>query len=71
MMEEPVSRPAISVKRVREDEQRSFTELWMSARVEAGVSPRMVTLLACTRKVTQEGRAWSASAGVPLCCLTR
>ncbi|KQU68531.1 hypothetical protein ASC58_07335 [Phycicoccus sp. Root101] len=54
MMEEPVSRPAISVKRVREDEQRAFTELWMSARVEAGVSPEVAA------RAASEGRVAAA-----------
>jgi GNAT superfamily N-acetyltransferase len=53
-MEEPVSRPAISVRRVRDDEQRSFTELWMSSRVEAGVSPEVAA------RAASEGRVAAA-----------
>ena len=37
-----MSRPAISVRRVSEELERSFVELWMAARVEAGVSPEVV-----------------------------
>lgn len=49
-----MSRPAISIKRVREDEQRAFTELWMSARVEAGVSPEVAA------RAASEGRVAAA-----------
>ncbi|WP_406831034.1 GNAT family N-acetyltransferase [Pedococcus sp. KACC 23699] len=51
-----MSRPAINVKRVREDEQRAFTELWMSARVEAGVSPEVAA------RAASEGRVAAALA---------
>jgi GNAT superfamily N-acetyltransferase len=53
-MEEPVSRPAISVRRVTEDHERSFTELWMSSRVEAGVGPEVAA------RAASEGRIAAA-----------
>jgi GNAT superfamily N-acetyltransferase len=53
-MEEPVSRPAISIKRVSEPEARAFTELWMSSRVEAGVSPEVAA------RAASEGRIAAA-----------
>ena len=49
-----MSRPAISVRRVRDDEQRCFTELWMSSRVEAGVSPEVAA------RAASEGRVAAA-----------
>ena len=49
-----MSRPAISVRRVRDDEQRSFTELWMSSRVEAGASPEVAA------RAASEGRVAAA-----------
>ena len=49
-----MSRPAISVRRVSEDQERSFTELWMSSRVEAGVSPEVAA------RAASEGRIATA-----------
>jgi len=49
-----VSRPAISVRRVGQDEERSFTELWMASRVEAGISPEVAA------RAASEGRISSA-----------
>jgi GNAT superfamily N-acetyltransferase len=46
-----VSRPAISVRRVSEDLERPFTELWMSSRVEAGVSPEVAARAASEGKI--------------------
>jgi GNAT superfamily N-acetyltransferase len=54
MEEPPVSRPAISVRRVSEELQRSFTELWMSSRVESGVSPEVAA------RAASEGRVAAA-----------
>jgi GNAT superfamily N-acetyltransferase len=54
MEEPPVSRPAISVRRVSEELQRSFTELWMSSRVESGVSPEVAA------RAASEGRIAAA-----------
>lgn len=51
-----MSRPAISVKGVGEDEQQAFTELWLSARVEAGVSPEVAA------RTASEGRVAAALA---------
>jgi GNAT superfamily N-acetyltransferase len=53
-MEELVSRPAISVRRVSEDHERSFTELWMASRVEAGISPEVAA------RAASEGRIAAA-----------
>jgi GNAT superfamily N-acetyltransferase len=53
-MEELVSRPAISVRRVSEDHEHAFTELWMASRVEAGVSPEVAA------RAASEGRISSA-----------
>jgi GNAT superfamily N-acetyltransferase len=49
-----VSRPAISVRRVDEDQERSFTELWMSSRVESGVGPEVAA------RAASEGRIAAA-----------
>ena len=49
-----MSRPAISVKRVSEPEERAFTELWMASRVEAGVSPEVAA------RAASEGRIAAA-----------
>ncbi|GAB3445705.1 hypothetical protein GCM10027517_27010 [Phycicoccus ginsengisoli] len=49
-----MSRPSISVRRVGQEEERSFTELWMASRVEAGVSPEVVA------RAASEGRIASA-----------
>ena len=46
-----MSRPAISVRRVSEDLERPFTELWMSSRVEAGTSPEVVARAASDGKI--------------------
>jgi len=47
-----VSRPAISVRRVSEEHERSFTELWMSARVDAGLSPEVAARAASEGKIS-------------------
>ena len=47
-----MSRPAISVRRVSEELQRSFTELWMSSRVESGVSPEVAARAASEGRIT-------------------
>jgi GNAT superfamily N-acetyltransferase len=49
-----VSPGAISVRRVGEDEERSFTELWMASRVEAGMSPEVAA------RAASEGRIAAA-----------
>ncbi len=49
-----MGRPAISVKRVDEDSEHAFTELWMAARVDAGVSPEVAA------RAASEGRISSA-----------
>ena len=49
-----MSRPVISVRRVSADEERSFTELWMCSRVEAGVSPEVAA------RAASEGRVAAA-----------
>jgi GNAT superfamily N-acetyltransferase len=46
-----VSRPGVCVKRVSDDLERSFTELWMSSRVESGVSPEVAARAASEGKV--------------------
>jgi GNAT superfamily N-acetyltransferase len=46
-----VSRPAITVRRVGADEERSFTELWMASRVETGASPEVVARAASDGKI--------------------
>jgi GNAT superfamily N-acetyltransferase len=51
MEEFSMSRPAISVRRVSEDLERPFTELWMSSRVEAGTSPEVVARAASDGKI--------------------
>jgi GNAT superfamily N-acetyltransferase len=51
-MEELVSRPAISVRRVSEEQERAFTELWMSSRVEAGVSPDVAARAASEGRIS-------------------
>jgi GNAT superfamily N-acetyltransferase len=51
-MEESVSRPAISVRRVCEEQERSFTELWMSSRVEAGVGPEVAARAASEGRIS-------------------
>jgi GNAT superfamily N-acetyltransferase len=53
-MEEPVSRSAVSVKRVSDPEIRAFTELWMASRVEAGASPEVAA------RTASEGRIAAA-----------
>ena len=62
-----MSRPAISVRRVSEDEERSFTELWMSSRVEAGISPEVAARAASEGRVStalnrEDVRAYLATA---------
>jgi GNAT superfamily N-acetyltransferase len=52
MEEPPVSRPVISVRRVSADEERSFTELWMTSRVEAGVSPEVAARAASEGRIS-------------------
>ena len=47
-----MSRPSISVKRVGQDEERSFAELWMASRVEAGVSPEVASRAASEGRIT-------------------
>ena len=47
-----MSRPAISVRRVTADEERSFTELWLSSRVESGVSPEVAARAASEGRVS-------------------
>lgn len=47
-----MSRPSISVRRVGQDEERSFAELWMASRVEAGVSPEVASRAASEGRVT-------------------
>jgi GNAT superfamily N-acetyltransferase len=47
-----VSRPSISVRRVGQDEERSFAELWMASRVEAGVSPEVASRAASEGRIT-------------------
>ena len=47
-----MSRPAISVRRVCADEERTFTELWMSSRVEAGISPEVAARAASEGRVS-------------------
>ena len=47
-----MSRPVISVRRVSADEERSFTELWMTSRVEAGVSPEVVARAASEGRIS-------------------
>ncbi|WP_346767520.1 GNAT family N-acetyltransferase [Knoellia koreensis] len=49
-----MSRPAITVRRVGVDEERSFTELWMASRVETGASPEVVA------RAASEGRIAAA-----------
>ena len=49
-----MSRPAITVRRVSEDLERPFTELWMSSRVEAGTSPEVAA------RAASEGRIAAA-----------
>lgn len=49
-----MSRPAITVRRVGAEEERSFTELWMASRVENGASPEVVA------RAASEGRISSA-----------
>lgn len=49
-----MSRPGVCVKRVSADLERSFTELWMSSRVESGVSPEVAA------RAASEGRVRSA-----------
>jgi GNAT superfamily N-acetyltransferase len=51
MEEFSMSRPAISVRRVSEDLERPFTELWMSSRVVAGSSPEVVARAASDGKI--------------------
>ncbi|MDF2091863.1 GNAT family N-acetyltransferase [Knoellia sp. 3-2P3] len=46
-----MSRPGVCVKRVSDDLERSFTELWMSSRVESGVSPEVAARAASEGKV--------------------
>jgi GNAT superfamily N-acetyltransferase len=62
-----VGRPAIVVRRVSKDEERSFTELWMSSRVEAGTSPEVAARAASEGKISaslqrDDVRAYLASA---------
>lgn len=47
-----MSRPAISVRRVSEEQERPFTELWMSSRVEAGVSPDVAARAASEGRIS-------------------
>lgn len=47
-----MSRPVISVRRVSADEERSFTELWMTSRVEAGVSPEVAARAASEGRIS-------------------
>lgn len=47
-----MSRPAISVRPVSEDQERSFTELWMSSRVEAGVGPEVAARAASEGRIS-------------------
>ena len=47
-----MSRPSISVKRVGQDEERSFAELWMASRVEAGVSLEVASRPASEGRIT-------------------
>ena len=47
-----MSRPVVSVKRVSEDLERSFTELWMASRVETGTSPAGVARAAAEGRIT-------------------
>ena len=46
-----MTRPGVSVKRVSADLERSFTELWMSSRVEGGTSPEVAARAASEGKV--------------------
>ena len=62
-----MSRPAISVRRVSTDEERTFTELWMSSRVEAGISPEVAARAASEGRVStalnrEDVRAYLATA---------
>jgi GNAT superfamily N-acetyltransferase len=62
-----VSRPAISVRRVSADEERTFTELWLSSRVEAGISPEVAARAASEGRVStalnrEDVRAYLATA---------
>ena len=47
-----MSRPAISVRHVSAAEERSFTELWMSSRVEAGISPEVAARAASEGRIS-------------------
>lgn len=47
-----MSRPAISVRRVSEEHEDSFVELWMASRVEAGVSAEVVARVAAEGRLT-------------------
>jgi GNAT superfamily N-acetyltransferase len=49
-----VSRPVVSVKRVAAELEPSFTDLWVSSRVELGVSPEVAA------RAASEGRLRSA-----------
>ena len=62
-----MSRPAISVRRVGADQERSFTELWMASRVEAGISPEVAARAASEGRVStalnrEDVRAYVATA---------
>lgn len=62
-----MSRPAISVRRVSVDEERTFTELWLSSRVEAGVGPEVAARAASEGRVAnalhrEDVRAYLATA---------
>ena len=48
-----MTRPGVSVKRVSADLERSFTELWMSSRVEGGTSPEVAARAASEGKREQ------------------
>lgn len=47
-----MSRPMVSVKRVSEDLERSFTELWMASLVENGTSPEVVARAASEGRIS-------------------
>ena len=61
-----MSRPAVSVRRVSEEQERAFTELWMASRVEAGVSPEVAARAASEGRITSALRREDVRAYVAL-----
>ena len=47
-----MSRPTFSVRRVSEENEDSFVELWMASRVEAGMSAEVVARVAADGRLT-------------------